>query len=205
MYRLINKHIEPLLERLQEENLVQDYDNLMHMFRETDVAVDREFQNRYANFWAFQGVNAAWRQRYFRLLQDARNERSPDLRRICDETIVSLEGEQRIQFSFATKLAHMVDPTLPIYDSKVRAFYFLPAPTGSFKTRLDGYFESYNFLVAEYKRIVEEHLLDASIDHFRKELQPTKSFTNMKIIDSLIWAFVSWAGPAFLRGGLHYE
>ncbi len=63
----------------------------------------------------------------------------------------------------------------------------------------------YDRLVTQYARVWEKSLLRDSITRFRNELPPDTSFTVEKIIDSLIWAFVKWAGPTFLAGKLHHE
>jgi hypothetical protein len=105
----------------------------------------------------------------------------------------------------------MVNPRSPICDANVRAFYFLPDTNGggAIETRIRGCLEVYDALVKEYDRILENRLLDESIACFREELNP-ETFTDIKVIDSLIWAFVTWArqarqGPAFVKGELQYE
>jgi len=206
MYRHINNHIEPILAVLRNENLVPDYDSLMCAFRNTDVATDEEFQIRYATFWGFHpGASPEWRTEYFRLLQRIRrNGSTPDLEQICNQTRGTRRDTPSVEFSFATKLVHMVDPESPIYDRNVRAFYLLKDPNGKPDTRVAYCLQVYDHLVTEYERIRKQHLLDKSIKCFQRELQP-RTFTDVKIIDSLIWAFVKWAGPAFLAGELHYE
>jgi hypothetical protein len=211
MYRHIDRHIKVLLDLLRKDEHVRDYDNLMHEFAQADTAVDSGFQQHYVHFWRLRGVNDAWRRNCFTLLQDIRNQGERELRQllrhVCHETLGNRRGRQSLEFSFATKLVHMVDPRSPIYDANVRAFYFLPdANGGDIEARTDGCLKVYDALVREYDRILENRLLDESIARFRGELNP-ETFTDIKVIDSLIWAFVTWAkrGPAFVKGGLQYE
>jgi len=174
----------------------------MRRFRDPDEKVDETFRNDYKRFWRFRGVNREWQARYFRLLQNIkRNGAQPDWEEICDKTPGTRQDSPSIEFSFATKLAHMVDPTRPIYDGNVRALYLLKEPNGN----VNYCHEVYNFLVTEYARVKGDHLLDESLNRFRQELNPGTSFTDEKIIDSLIWVFVKWAGPAFLEGKHRYE
>ena len=77
-------------------------------------------------------------------------------------------GRQSLQISFATKLLHMVNPTTPIYDSMVAAFYFFDEPG----------------------RKQPLQLLSPAIQSFRRRFSP-QHFTDEKVIDSLLWAFVS--------------
>jgi len=105
-------------------------------------------------------------------------------------------------FSFATKMAHMVAPErVPIYDARIVAFYLLPdAPENrDVENRTNGYLRRHEAVVKEYKRVKKERLLDKSLARFRQELTP-QEFTDIKIIDSLIWAFVTWAEGRRGRG-----
>lgn len=102
----------------------------------------------------------------------------------------------------------MVDRRAPIYDDRVRAFYFLPHANngGAIEPRIHRCLDAYDALVNEYDRIIANNLLHQSIVRFREELHP-EEFTDIKIIDSLIWAFVTWAkrGAALVNGHLQYE
>ena len=86
----------------------------------------------------------------------------------------------------------MKNRRMPIYDSQIAAFYFFrePARTLSLENRI-GQLENFHvFLRSEYARILANDLLAASLTAFRTALLPVY-FTEEKVIDSLIWAFVS--------------
>jgi len=213
MYRHINRHIKALLDLLRKDNHVQNYDHLMNEFRQANAAPDARVQEHYVRFWGgMRGLDAQWRAGYFEILQRIRNDPMAYprqlLEHICHETLSNRNGGQSIEFSLTTKLVHMVNPRSPIYDANVRAFYLLPDLNGGgdIETRIGLCLGVYDALVKEYNRILENRLLDESIVRFREELNPEK-FTDVKIIDSLIWAFVTWAkqGPAFVKGELQYD
>jgi len=211
MYRYINQHIEALLDLLRKDKHVQNYDNLMRAFAQADALRDETFRRNYAHFWKLRRVKA-WREAYFVLLQNIRNQTQLDpreiLRYVCHETLDNHKGGQALEFSFATKLVHMVDPKSPIYDANVRVFYLLPELPGDddMEARIHRCLGVYDALAKEYERILTNGLLCHSIARFKEELNPER-FTDIKIIDSLIWAFVTWAkqGPAFGKGELQYE
>ncbi len=207
MYRHINRNIEALLRLLLKQNHVQKYDDLMNDFDQPNAVMDQEFQHRYAHFWAFGPTRNGWRPDYFNFLHKhascrGRLDRQQRRTLLEDACRHIWDKHQLLIFAFATKLVHMVDPTSPIYDGRVRAFYFLP----ELKRRMDRGLTAYDALVREYDRVLDKHLLDESIARFQKELNPGK-FTPIKIVDSLIWAFVTWADqrPAFVTGKLQYE
>ena len=86
----------------------------------------------------------------------------------------------------------MVDQNLPIYDSLVSEFYFFePNTRNNKKTRIEELLTFYNFLQTEYLRIQQEGLLKDSIHLFREHFSP-KHFTDAKVIDSLLWAFINF-------------
>jgi hypothetical protein len=99
-----------------------------------------------------------------------------------------------LEFSFATKLVHTVNPHQPIYDSMVSRFYFLTPPSdGALKDRLAAYGECFRFLVNEYARVTRKRLLTDAIEKFRRDVPAARRHTDEKIIDWMIWQFVDLA------------
>ncbi len=102
-----------------------------------------------------------------------------------------------LQFSFVSKLIHTVDPHSPIYDSKVKGFYCFIEPTRAnpIPVRIAGLLEFHKKLAIEYQR-VKDGLLTQAIQQFRQYFNPeSKTFTDEKVIDSLIWASEKWWKP----------
>jgi hypothetical protein len=131
---------------------------------------------------------------YFRILEKGMRE-TLDLKDVVQslyESSARRNGARSIQFSFATKVVHMTNPHLPIYDSRVAKFYFFQAPTeqGYPQERAQKFLEFYAFLVQEYERVLKHGLLSAAIEEFRRQLKP-QGMTEEKIVDSLVWAFVT--------------
>jgi hypothetical protein len=106
-------------------------------------------------------------------------------------------GQKSLQFSFATKLLHMTNQHSPIYDSQVTSFYFFQEPSTEvgLQKRINGLVDFHGFLAQEYARVLKGGLLASAIQEFRLRLKPQR-FTDEKIVDSLVWAFV-----ALLRKG----
>jgi hypothetical protein len=86
----------------------------------------------------------------------------------------------------------MTNPRLPIYDSMVADFYFYDSPANKqpLAQRIKHLVSFHDFLTSEYARILRLGLLSPAIQMFRQQFNPLH-FTDEKIIDSLIWAFVS--------------
>jgi hypothetical protein len=98
-----------------------------------------------------------------------------------------------LQFSFATKLAHMVDPHVPIFDSFVANFYFftVPPPTRPFQDRLASLLEFHAFLTREYARVLHLGLLAPAIEQIRSQRRLGSAVPDERVVDWLIWAWVS--------------
>ena len=101
---------------------------------------------------------------------------------------------------------------MPIYDSQVAAFYFFQEPDikdakdpGDLKRRIGVFTSFHDFLRQEYARVLQNNLLASAIKEFRVRLSP-QHFTDEKIVDSLIWAFVGllWKG-GLQKGQIAYH
>lgn len=203
MYNLINQNINVIINHLREMN-VMEYDWLVETLEHTNVEANNNFQRRYRVYWVMNRARLAqpFYQTYFNLLEQNRNNPEVSIQDICRTLYnVAVRGNKRaFQFSFATKLVHMINRSKPIFDKMIRDFYYLPeARQGQeFNIRLNNYLQSYNFLRQEYDRVIRENLLEHSIGTFRCEFQ-TEHFTDIKIIDSLIWSFVNLARQGRFR------
>jgi hypothetical protein len=84
-----------------------------------------------SSFWrmsAARRLSQRFYKSYFCLLMSSKNRRVEA--RSVARWLLHRYPENGLQFSFATKLVHMADPSLPVYDSIVRAFFFLPERNG---------------------------------------------------------------------------
>jgi hypothetical protein len=198
MYRLIEKYAGIIVKRIPPD-YVSKYDWLLE---NADKVMTSEYQMKYRDFWA---MNAAlpsdeFCSVYFSTLQSALNEAKdpPSLKDIVKILYPATERKGKNPkkpfppFSFATKLKHMTNTALPVYDKWVVGFYFLRVPTltktGGIERRIVDYIKIHDFLVEEYARVLGEGLLSSAIQKFESELKP-RHFSKEKIIDSLIWAF----------------
>jgi len=192
MYHFINEQIESIIESFDAGH-VRKYDWLVaHLHQAGNV----EFQKKYRTFWRMNAarLSQGFCDRYFEILQE-KQQNQLNLKEIVYslyDVPSNSKGKNSLQFSFSTKMAHMVNQNLPIYDSLISEFYFFePNARMELDDRVTELLDFYTFLQAEYLRIQEEGLLKHSIRAFRKHFNP-QYFTDAKVIDSLLWAFVSF-------------
>jgi hypothetical protein len=96
----------------------------------------------------------------------------------------------------------MLQSELPVYDSIVAKFYFLPEGEGAFDEKLSGLLDSYRFLKAEHERVRRDGLLRAAIQAFRARFDVEERLSEAKIIDTLIWRFAAMLNNGALKSGI---
>jgi hypothetical protein len=131
MYSLINRHIDRLLESLKLDRHVGPYLSLCAQLQKTNVATDLLFQSQYRNYWAMNPARLSpdFITAYFELLETKKAETAVTVEEVAHNLFripSHGKGRQTLQFSFASKLVHMIQSDRPIYDRMVERFFFLP-------------------------------------------------------------------------------
>jgi hypothetical protein len=208
MYQLINAHAEELIETVAPDYDIHPYVWLLQSLRNVDVSQNREFQRKYCSYWAVNGagLGQVFRSYYFGLLEQTKHSSAcptvETIARALHKIPVNVTEKKSLQFSFASKLAHMVNPRLPVYDRMVETFYFLPRSySGTPDNKLLNLMCSYHFLVGEYERVLRERLLETAIHTFRQRFSMSAVYSDEKIIDTLIWKFIPFLERGAVRGG----
>jgi hypothetical protein len=201
MYDLINANIGIVLQFIASDpTTVPEYDWLVDNLQQVAT---KPYQDRYGVYWVMRFPGAAWRKVYFQELQTAllNPANPPSLTVLATnlyKTPTNAKGQSN-QFSFITKLVHMVDSHSPIYDDRVAAFYFFQKPdSGPGQTQ--DYVNFQAFLVQEYRRVLQNGLLSSSIQSFRQQFTP-QHFTDERVVDVLIWGYVGLLMAGALTSG----
>ncbi len=208
MYQFINQRCQLVIGQLGSIDAKKYVELHERMESGVDVASDSHFQGLYRNYWRMNvaRLDAAFYAKYFQLLAEGQRSRNVDLDYIVRELAKGPENPS-LQFSFATKLAHMIDPTVPVYDSFVAAFYFYVAPTPKrpFEERLNALMSFHGFLKREYDRVIRHGLLNEALQKFRTHFETMNRICDERIIDWLIWGCVSLLRGKAQRGEVLYE
>jgi hypothetical protein len=195
MYRLINEHADAGVKALDSIGDIEQYRGLRRdLVADSRNVQQPAFQRAYRQYWRMNAarLDEDFYHRYFRLLAETQSSGVADIKAIATE-LSRHASRDGLQFSFATKLAHMVDPRIPVYDSFVAAFYFYlpPSSTKSKSERLTDLFAFHGFLVREYDRIISKGLLGPSIARLRATRGLDKTVPDQRVIDWLLWSWVS--------------
>ena len=160
------------------------------------------------SYWALNGAGLGQRFRgaYYSLLEQSKHSTGQpsieNITRTLYEIPINAKEEKALQFSFASKLAHMIDPSLPVYDRMVETFYFLPRSySGAPEKKLANLLRSHRFLVIEFERVLKDGLLSPAVSEARRRFQLPADYSDQKIIDTLIWKFVPFLEKGAVRDG----
>ena len=210
-YVLLNDEIDALLDHIDGgyEKLIQPYIFIIRaeVRNQVNVTDDVAFQCVFKDYFLRAGFpGREWLKAYFRLMdggvdglhprQDESLFGGPDqvadlLGRVLRH-LYDVSTSDKIPFSFSTKLLHVLNPDLPIYDSMVENFYHFPAfAGGDLDERIRQRQRRYKCLIQEYRRVLEAGDADRPIAKFRERFRQRgeRVFTDTKALDTLIWQF----------------
>jgi hypothetical protein len=196
LYRLINQYSEATAHALDRIGDLQAYLGLRNALEsDPGAAQDQAFRRSYRQYWRMNAARLPdhFYTNYFTTLAACRQNRHASIESIAEGISRVNSNDYGLQFSFATKLAHMVDARIPVYDSFVAAFFFYtPPPVGwLLAKRLSSLLTFHDFLTREYARVIELGLLKNAITHLRDARGLGPDIPDQRIIDWLIWAWVS--------------
>ena len=207
MYSLILKNQVAIIDKIKaSENHFEEYLKLMKYIEFNDL--NSGFQELYRKFW---GMNRAishddFYDKYFSYFNDNNDIELKKLIEDLSERKINNRGYKTAQLSFSSKLLHMKNPHLPIFDQHIKHFYFLPdySIIQPIEKRIDRFLNDYKFLKLEFERIIENKLLGDFPNQIKREFNC--EITDEKAIDSIIWAFSSLLSEgAIKRGEIKYE
>jgi len=208
MYSLINHNIDLILVTLDRRLDIDVYLSLIRRFNQGNVRNDAVFHLDYRRYWRLNAarLSESFCSTYFDLMERLRGNQNMETEAVARHLYqipTHESGRQSLQFSFASKLIHTLDPHRPIYDSFVADFFFFrpPDPNKELDFRLRSLSSFYSFLCHEYERVLEQRLLEPSLLRFREIQGVDNTYTDQKIIDTLIWRFVTLLRNGALTDG----
>ena len=205
MYSVISASHQTIIREIDPQYVAQ-YEWIREKVAEADSI---QYQREYKDFWRMNvaQLSKSFYATYFGLLKASAPPTLPSLGQTLYESAIRRSGKRILPFSFATKLLHIQNPHLPIYDSRVARFFLFepPASDPPLQERIAKLTAFYEFLVAEYARVINAGMLAPAIAAFRERFRP-HHHTDEKIVDWLIWALVGLAEDgAVLNGRIVYS
>jgi len=210
MYTIINQNVGALLKLINPQADINPYVWLLGELPNRNVAQDQEFQRIYRLYWQLNPARLSkeYLAAYFGHLEQLKGHPEHITVEAVARHLLPIpthgNGRQSLQFSFASKLVHMLNPEQPVYDSMVESFFFLPSGGANETTeqKIARLLASYEFLHTEYGRVLEQGLLAQANTQFRARFSVNAAYTDRKIIDTLIWKFVGFLKRGAVRKGI---
>lgn len=213
MYQLINENIVKILDTIDRKKDIDPYLKMAAMFSAGRVSDNDEYKTIYRKYWQLNAAKLSdhYCNYYFQVMENYRHKDHIEI----EDVVKSLydipsnsKGIKALQFSFATKLLHTINNTLPVYDSLVGGFYFFPPikPSWEYAKKLSVYTKAYDFLLNEHKRVLDKGLLSESIQKIRERFRLPLAYTDEKVVDTLLWKFSAYMRTgAVILGKIQYS
>lgn len=155
------------------------------------------FEFVYRSFYRLDsaGLTDEWKNVYFDYLfapslRGLKREKAKiELEKILENfhRIPTIKGHQSIQFSFATKLLHTLNPSLPIYDSLIKQVVTMPTMTESTsKARIAKCITAYEALLNSCDELLENKEVMNLISQFKNDYN-VREMSDAKALDFLLW------------------
>ena len=170
-------------------NDVERYFFIKKEFQKGDILNNPEFQKVYKKFYVMYiaGLTLEFFEEYFKIL----SSKEMDLKKILNKLyeILRRNKTKAVHFSFASKLLHTIDNSLPIYDLLVGKAFDLKVEGQDKVAKINSCIEVYGKLKLYYRELLGDDRIKKIILDFRKEFDcNVKKISNAKILDFLIWA-----------------
>ena len=144
----------------------------------------KDFREAFFQFYKIIGiyVSEPFKEKYYDKMKELRDLGKTEISVV--ELANDLKDNNKIQFSFATKLLNIVDDEkYPIYDSYVVKAFGFPIKYGSLKQ----YSENYKIITETYKSLLLDYECKKMIETFRKMFPLSEKLSNMRILDFIVW------------------
>lgn len=176
---LVNRllqHKDEIFKHVKQKS-IDDYKYLMEMYKSGNVDNDT-FRSKYCHFYALNNARLGdeLRREYFELLKKGETS----LERVLEKLhkIKIRKGKNTYQLSFATKLLHTKNTSLPIYDKRIEDI-----PELQLIWRLG----TYEMLKQVHAELLKDEHIQSLIKDFKKQYD-AESISDAKALDFMLWA-----------------
>lgn len=165
---------------------LKTYQYLMTSLHSTDVSRDEAFQTAFRNFYQMRSFYSdEFARSYFKLMEKLKDY-GPDMTfKIAFERVKHIQ--HTYEMSFSSKLAHTINPLLPIWDSVVTSGHFgIRPPYAGHKDRENACCDKYTiFEDVFYDYMASDDGIE--IIHAFDQVFPDNGISDVKKIDFVLW------------------
>ena len=169
----------------QNQKSNRRYLKIMQIFQDPSQPLDREFQKLFNGFYRVRR-GADWQETCYRILEMHRTDPSVTFPQLLNELTYHTG---KVDFSFATKMLHTIEPNMPIYDSIIATNLALwNNHDGSVNQKMRRAIVIYDQLQQAYQQLQTMPDMLQCVDEFDRRFPDFSNITTLKKIDFLIWS-----------------
>jgi len=185
---LLNK--EKIFNNFDRRSL-DSYEFIMKRFEEKDGKVknDEEFRRKFKLFYRLSPAHLGiqFEDKYFELLESGEEDLGRILRELYEKE--TLRKAKTVQFSFATKLIHTLNPNRPIFDSKVKERLNIEVRGNNKEEKITSSIKAYQDLQEKITSLLEKSEIKKIISEFRNKFKTKGLTSDVKILDFILWSW----------------
>lgn len=174
-----------IISKLKEIDLEEYF--FLKLEYEKDNVQNKKFQRRYKNFYNMYpfGFTEKFYNAYFKMMEEGETNLKTILNTLSK--IKDKKGEKSVQLAFASKLLHMVDSEMPLYNSTVAKVFNLQIRKGTIDEKVDHSIVLYQKLQNYYQQLLQQSVIKEIIEIFRDESNLNQGvLSDAKLIDMII-------------------
>lgn len=190
----VNKNATTIIKRLGREPL-EVYKFIQKRYKSQNVKTDCLFQFVFRSYYRLDnaGLTDGFKTKFFELLESNRCCGEPDLQQLTENLfkIPNYRGQNALQFSFVTKLANTVNPSIPIYDSEVAKMYGFSAPLWykGKDRRLEELLSFHRYMRKDYENMSKTEALSPALEALQRAYgEILDEIRTSRRIDFLLWS-----------------
>ena len=195
--KFLLKYLEKAIDGIQEKD-VYEYVELLNLYNKIinpeeniDDCLYVAFQKYFCSYYKVDRPELPFKdsKEFFGFFRHCLNFKGEDIGNIINKINESCkEGEQKVYFSFATKVLATIDVNLPIYDSKVGIALGLGGVSGSkYEVRIKCASRRYEELCHFYQDATYGSFRIECVKGFNKKFKKYKGIPDIKKIDFVLW------------------
>lgn len=167
---------------------IATYSRIMELWDSGCDPTSGEFRRLFVGFYRVRRTSA-WCDGFFSLMRPLGGRKWLGIREVLDAIDSACGGDGRVELSFASKLLHTVNPSMPIWDSLVRARTALPGvPTsGCYEDRASSAEALYGRLCAQFNDALSDGAVKDLLREMETAIPECSRMTDVKKLDFLMW------------------
>ena len=173
--------IREVIERARKG--IAQYLEIMELFSNTDVSIDKDFQRRFNGFYRIRQRPPEWYEQYYAYMQNQKGQ-NPTFSYVLRHfyTVIG-----RYEPSFSSKLVATIDVNSPVWDSVVLRYAGIKTPLYTSKSKVDQAEAIYKKLQEWHERHMRSDCGKLILQTFDEMVPEHNRISNLKKIDFVLW------------------